>query len=59
LILALLIAGAAITGCSAPRTLLGGTPVGNPNVTITATATNGSQNLTHTTSVTLNVKSLF
>jgi hypothetical protein len=59
LLLALLIAAAAITGCSAPRTLLGGTPVGAPNITITGTATNGSQTLTHATSVTLDVKSLF
>jgi N-acetylneuraminic acid mutarotase/sugar lactone lactonase YvrE len=59
LLLALLIAGAAITGCSAPRTLLGGTPVGNPNITITGIATNGSQTLTHATAVTLNVESLF
>jgi len=54
-----IVAGAAITGCGGPGTLTGGTPVGAQTVTITGTATNGAQSLTHATSVTLNVKSLF
>jgi hypothetical protein len=59
LLFALLIAGAFMTGCTAPNPLLGGTPVGAANITITGTATNGSQTLTHATTVTLNVESLF
>lgn len=51
--------GAAITGCSAPGPLTGGTPVGTQALTITGVATNGSQTITHETTVMLNVKSLF
>jgi hypothetical protein len=51
--------GAAITGCGGPTSLTGGTPVGTQTVTVTGIATNGSQTLTHATTVTLNVKSLF
>jgi hypothetical protein len=58
-ILACLAMGAAISGCGAPASLAGGTPVGAETVTVTATATNGSQTLTHATTVTLDVKSLF
>jgi hypothetical protein len=58
-ILACLAMGAAVSGCSAPASLTGGTPVGTQAVTITGTATNGSQTLAHATTVTLNVKSLF
>jgi hypothetical protein len=50
---------AAMSGCGGPSSLTGGTPVGTQTVTITGMATNGSQTLTHTTSVTLNVRSLF
>jgi len=49
----------AITGCGAPGPLTGGTPVGIQTVTVTGTATNGPQTLTHATTVTLNVQSLF
>jgi hypothetical protein len=57
--LAFLAAGAAFTGCSASRSLTGGTPLGAQTVNIIGTATNGSQTLTHETQVTLNVNSLF
>jgi Bacterial Ig-like domain (group 3)/FG-GAP-like repeat len=57
--LALLAAGSAITGCSGSRSLVGGTPVGAQTITVTGTATNGSQTLNHQTSLTLNVNSLF
>jgi uncharacterized protein YjdB len=58
-VLALLTAGSIITGCGAPGPLSGGTPLGNQSVTVIATATNGSQTLTHAATVTLNVNSLF
>jgi len=51
--------GAFLGGCSAPGPLTGGTPVGSQTVEVTGVATNGSQTLTHVTTVTLNVKSLF
>jgi hypothetical protein len=54
LILALLAAG-----CSTSGPLTGSTPVGPQTITITGTATNGSQTLTHTANVTLIVNSLF
>jgi len=59
LIFALLAVGAAMAGCSAPGLLTGGTPVGAQTITLTGAATNGSQTLTHATTMTLNVKSLF
>ena len=59
LLLAFLAAGAAITGCSGSRSLVGGTPLGAQTITVVGTATNGSQTLNHQTSVTLNVTSLF
>jgi hypothetical protein len=59
LIFALLAVGAAMAGCSAPGLLTGGTPVGAQTITLTGVATNGSQILSHATTVTLNVKSLF
>ncbi len=58
-ILAFLAAGAAITGCSGSRSLVGGTPVGAQTITVIGTATNGSQTLAHQTTTTLNVDSLF
>jgi sugar lactone lactonase YvrE len=58
-IFALLATGTAITGCSSPGPLTGGTPVGAQTITVTGIATNGAQTLTHATNVTLNVKSLF
>jgi N-acetylneuraminic acid mutarotase len=54
-----IVLAAAISGCSAPDPLSGGTPVGAQTITVTGVATNGSQTLTHATFVTLNVKSLF
>ncbi len=58
-IMAALIAGTALTGCSAPGPLTGGTPAGAQSVTVTGVATIGSQKLIHAATVTLNVKSLF
>jgi N-acetylneuraminic acid mutarotase len=58
-ILAILAAGTAITACSAPGPLAGGTPLGAQTIAVTGTATNGSQTLTHTANATLNVNSLF
>lgn len=58
-IFALLATGTAITGCSSPGPLTGGTPAGTQTITVTGIATNGVQSLTHTANVTLNVKSLF
>ncbi|MGD0729940.1 MAG: FG-GAP-like repeat-containing protein [Terracidiphilus sp.] len=59
MLLAALAAGAAIAGCGAPKLLSLGTPVGAQTITVNGTATNGSQTLTHATTVTLNVNSLF
>jgi hypothetical protein len=58
-VLAVLLAGVAVSGCSAPGAQTVGTPVGDSNISITGAATNGSQTLTHAITVTLNVKSLF
>ena len=58
-VLAFLAAGAAIAGCSGARSLVGGTPVGAQTITVVGTVTSGSQTLSHETTVTLNVKSLF
>ena len=58
-ILAICAAGAAVTGCSGPRSLTGGTPLGAQTIVVIGTATDGSQTLNHQTTVTLNVKSLF
>jgi hypothetical protein len=49
----------ALGGCSDPGPLSGGTPVGNQTITITGTATNGTQSVTHASTVKLQVKSLF
>ncbi len=49
----------AIGGCGGSHSLTGGTPVGTDTVTVTATAGNGAQTLTHKATVTLLVKSLF
>jgi hypothetical protein len=59
LFLAALAAATAITACGGPGSLSGGTQAGAQTITVAATATNGSQTLTHATAVTLNVKSLF
>jgi sugar lactone lactonase YvrE len=57
--LALLAAGPVITACSTPGQLAGATPLGPQTITVAGTATYGSQSLTQTTTMTLNVKSLF
>jgi hypothetical protein len=59
MILALLAIGVTVTACSGPKSLTGGTPIGAQTIHVTGTATNGSQTLTHATSVKLNVTSLF
>jgi hypothetical protein len=59
LVFALLASAAVITACSAPGQLADGTPVGTQTITVTGTAINGSQTLTHSVNVTLNVNSLF
>jgi hypothetical protein len=58
-ILVFLAAGVATMGCSGSRSLVGGSPVGPQTITVTGTATNGTQTLSHETTVTLNVNSLF
>ena len=58
-ILVCLIAGAAVSGCSEPISLSGGTPPGAQTITVNGTVTYDSQTLTHATTVTLNVESLF
>jgi hypothetical protein len=59
IVLAAFIAVTALNGCGAPGPLKGGTPVGTQSVSVTGVATIGPQTLTHTTTVALNVKSLF
>ena len=49
----------AITACSGSRSLVPGTPLGAQTITVIGTATNGSQTLSHQTTVTINVNSLF
>jgi hypothetical protein len=58
-IFAILASGMVITGCSAPGTITGGTPVGAQTIAVTGISNNGVQILTHTANVTLNVNSLF
>jgi hypothetical protein len=58
-IFALLMAFSTIAACSSPGPLKGGTPLGSQTITVTGIAANGSEVLTHATTVTLNVKSLF
>jgi len=59
LAMSLLTACVAFSACSQPGPLFGGTPIGAQTITVSATATNGSQSLNHQTTVTLNVNSLF
>lgn len=59
LMLMVIVAVAVSGGCSAPRALTGGTPVGSQTVAISATAQNAPRGWSHTTTVTLKVKSLF
>jgi hypothetical protein len=56
---ALVMVLATISACGAPGPLNGGTPLGAQTIAVTGIASNGSQVLTHSTTVTLNVKSLF
>jgi N-acetylneuraminic acid mutarotase len=58
-VIALCTFGHAISGCGAPQSLTGGTPVGKQSIVVTATAVNGSQTLIRTSTVAVNVKSLF
>jgi hypothetical protein len=56
----LVVLGVAVSGgCSGPRALTGGTPVGNQTIAVSGTAANGTQMWSHSTTVTLKVKSLF
>jgi Bacterial Ig-like domain (group 3)/FG-GAP-like repeat len=59
MVAALIVSATTLGGCSGPLTLTGGTPVGAQTVTVSATATDQSQQFTQNASVTLNVKSLF
>ena len=52
-------AASAVTACGGPGTLTGGTPPGTYTITVTAEATNSGQQLAHSSTVTLTVKSLF
>jgi hypothetical protein len=56
---ALVVSGIALSGCSGPISLTGGTPVGPQTVTVTATMTDQAQQFTQNATLTLNVKSLF
>ena len=56
---ALIAMGVATTGCSGNRSLVDGTPVGAQTITVIGTVTSGAQTLSHQTTMTLNVKSLF
>jgi hypothetical protein len=58
-IFAALAAATALAGCSTPGQLSGATPLGPQTIAVTGIATSGSQTLTHSANVTLNVKSLF
>jgi hypothetical protein len=58
-VIALCTFGHAISGCGAPQSLTAGTPVGKQSIVVTATAVNGSQTLIRTSTVAVNVKSLF
>lgn len=58
-ILASLAVASAITACGGPIVLTGGTPVGSQTITLNGSATNGSQTLTESTTITLQVQSLF
>lgn len=53
------LAATTVTACGGPGTLTGGTPPATYTVTVSAQATNSGQLLTHSTTITLTVKSLF
>jgi len=59
LLFSFLAIGVSLSACGSSGSLLGGTPVGTQTIAVTGTATNGTQMLTHTATVKLNVKSLF
>jgi len=48
-----------VAGCGSPNPITGGTPPGTYQVAVTATAGTGGSTLTHSSVVTLTVKSLF
>ena len=52
-------AATAFTGCGDPGSLVPGTPPGTYTITVTAQTTNSGQQLSHSTVITLIVKSLF
>jgi len=54
-----LAAATAISACGGPVALFGGTPVGPQTISVNGTITYDSQTLTNSTTVTLNVQSLF
>ena len=58
-LLVMLALGASLTGCTTQGKLGGGTPVGSYQITINTSANNGVQALSHSTTVTLNVNSLY
>ena len=51
--------GMGVAGCGSPNPITGGTPPGTYQVAVTATAGTGGSTLTHSSVVTLTVKSLF
>jgi len=54
-----LLSGDFLAGCTTQGKLGNGTPVGSYQITVTGYALNGTQMLTHSTAVTLNVKFLY
>lgn len=58
-LLLLVFAGGAMTGCGGAGTLTGGTPAGSYTVTVTGTAQDSTLTITSSTTVTLQVKSMF
>jgi hypothetical protein len=59
LLFSFFVIGVSLSACGSSGSLIGGTPVGPQTIAVTGTATNGTQTLTHTATVKLNVKSLF
>jgi Bacterial Ig-like domain (group 3)/FG-GAP-like repeat len=59
IVTALAVSATALSGCSGPQMLTGGTPVGPQTVTVSATMTDQSQQFTQNATLTLTVKSLF
>jgi hypothetical protein len=59
LLVTAILTAVSLSGCGGSSTLTGGTPTGTYSVTITGTSADGSLILTHSTTVTVKVKSLF